>query len=132
MPQLDQKKIIVSDAKSLFSLTKAHARGRVLIDLPQLTQRETSEWETRINSHRDDCGCSMGAKFCLVSTVLYYLHLFILPRDFLMGIWPRVILGVPVALIAAGAGKGLGLLFARMRLKRTITQLSCLLRSREV
>lgn len=132
MPQLDQNKIIVSDAESLLRLTKDHARGRVVLDLPVLTQQETREWETKINSYRDDCGCSMGAKFCLASTVLYYLHLFFLPRDFLLGIWPGVILGVPVALIAAGAGKGIGLLFARKKLQRTINELCDLLPAKEV
>ena len=124
MHELDEKKIIVSEATSLLNLAKTHSGGRVLLEFPQLTQREAAYWESRINAQRDDCGCSLGAKFLLVGAVLYCFSLWITPQDFLLDIWVRVLLGVPVALIAAGIGKGTGLFLARVKLQKTLTRLS--------
>ncbi len=91
-------------------------RGRVALEIPALGEAERGRWERLINRHYRACGCEAGAAMTVLSVVAYGVYLFLGGGLSARGPLKVVALGIAVVLAAAVIGKGLGLLYARLRL----------------
>jgi hypothetical protein len=81
-------------------------------------------WQNRINKRLSACGCAEGAAFFLVSVGLYvvWLRAFGQPAGWLM--WSTAGLGVLIAGTTALMGKLIGIVGARLLLKRDVRNLA--------
>lgn len=83
---------------------------------------EAEYWVSRIRSLSRECGCSLGARFMVAALVLYPAAWLWTLRSFL-AIWQALLVAAAVVFSAMGLGKLLGVLFARLRLRRVARQL---------
>ncbi len=111
----------VRSASELDAVTRARPglrrpRGRVALEIPALEAAERARWERRVNRHYRACGCEAGAVLTVLAALAYGVYL--LRFGGLSARAPLMVaaLGIAVVLAAAVVGKGLGLLYARLRL----------------
>jgi hypothetical protein len=108
-------------------LTRVIARRRrarrVALAIPSVDPTELAGWEARINRHYGACGCSTGAVTVLATGIV----LAILGVRYADMIVRHPLLASSVGLMAlmasAGAGKTVGLLVSRVRLKAVVAAL---------
>jgi hypothetical protein len=84
--------------------------------LPGLPDSVRDREEVSLNAALHDCGCSMGSLMMSIGVVGYLGYLWSVRGSLPIGGFHRVTGGVAVAIVAAGLGKALGLLLARVRL----------------
>src|ERR1041385_2671092 len=84
----------------------------------QLPAAEAARCIARLDELRNECGCSTGMRFFLVTLVVYTAAWFWYP--FISSPWLAVLAGIFTLFLAAGFGKLIGILTARYRLRRTI------------
>ncbi len=96
---------------------------RLRISVAGLTPEEQFTWQSKLDGYARSCGCDFGAGATGLA-ILTCLVLIGLNLDLL---WARplsTIAGVVCFIgLSAGAGKGLGLLYARIRFRRTLRSL---------
>jgi hypothetical protein len=118
-----QAAIIVRNADGLKAWLESPWRVSpqpLVIQLPQLPAGEAKVIAARLDQARSECGCSLGAK-CMISGTAVALAWLTFRLGFLTPafLW-RLPLALLFALLCAGAGKAVGLLLARRRLRRDI------------
>jgi len=108
--------LVIHGPDSLGPLLAGRARGRVEVAAPALDPAEQARWTDRLNRHARACGCEAGAR-AMLAVLLAYAGAAAIGMDPLpASVVGRVLLGVPVVLAAAAAGKVLGVFAARRRL----------------
>lgn len=76
----------------------------------------------RLNAYREECGCSLGAK-CLAAGVCIAITWLVAASDgFSLHLFVRLAAALVFAVVCSGAGKALGILAARRRLRREIDE----------
>ena len=121
-----QSPIVIHDLESLRSLSKPkrfRASEPIIIDLPELPLHEAEALSARINGYRNECGCSLGAKFAAAGLGLVTAWLWMSDGIFTMTYLWRLPLAFIFLLLCAGFGKSLGIALARRRLRLELNQL---------
>jgi hypothetical protein len=90
------------------------APGRILV--PGLTDSARDQAELSLNAALHDCGCTMGALMVSIGVVGYLGCLWARRESQPIAGLDPITGGIAVAILAAGVGKALGLLLARVRL----------------
>jgi hypothetical protein len=122
--------LVITDLGQLHRLSRKSKPARIILRLPVLSAHETVEWERRINSAANGCGCGEGAAFLLTALVLL---------GFLTAsLWPVVRLNpISTGLIASvlilgsvAAGKSFGKARAARQLRGSVDGLRAILENR--
>ncbi|SRR5713226_5199190 len=122
--------VTITDISELRHLPRRRTPTRVLLRLPMLSQEEEEEWQKRINSAVNACGCGEGAAFLLSALVLLGLSaipLWSLVRTHLI---LSTMLSVAVVIGSVAAGKCFGKVRAIGRLRSCISSLRALQEAR--
>lgn len=101
---------------------------RVRLDLPALPERERANWQQRIERSHNDCGCSAAAIAFLGAICLilgYWVSV-----GFEQPIWLIAMATVLAAIVALFAGKTLGHLWSRKRLRHQVSHVIQLVEQR--
>lgn len=87
--------------------------------LGSLPVDEVTAWKQRLEHHRRDCGCRVGAIVMLAITATWIVHSFLAPE--LGRSWQRTtVIGLVVLTVSGLIGKLIGLILARVRFHLTI------------
>lgn len=94
--------------------------ARIALKMSDMRPEERSDWEYRLNRDYNACGCESGA-IMLVAALAVYVSYLATRQDLLVShpLWLGVI-GLAIALLSTGIGKGIGMVIARFRLKKSI------------
>jgi hypothetical protein len=126
---MPREQVTIRDRNSL-SLLLQQRHSLIHLELPYLTPAESAEWERRLRRSRSECGCGTSAAFLLCSLLGYlaacWLRVSLLPP----GPLARIGVGLLVVAGATCAGKILGLMRARSRLKQSIADLDHMISER--
>lgn len=114
------------DSKSGFS-----RKHTVALDLPMLSGEETALWQSRLDKFRKDCGCTAGALALFASFMTALLFVFFQPGGIFTTTWREAVFAIGFVIGATIAGKIFGLWLARIRFKRSVSELICLIQSKE-
>jgi hypothetical protein len=99
-------------------------KPQVLIRMPQMADPEARSWESRLESLRQQCGCSAGA-LALCGFVFFFLvgsahnNLLATGHLELREFWVVGVVFLSGLILSALGGKFLGLSLARIRYRRT-------------
>jgi hypothetical protein len=93
------------------------------IQIPNLDITESAYWTVRVNRYRRACGCEVGAAACGLALIVFVLFAVFQNDRIQGGLISWIVLGFTFVVLAGVIGKGLGLLYARYRLLRTISAL---------
>jgi hypothetical protein len=117
--------VTLADLHRLRSGGSASLRRRKLrLALPELSPSESQSWELQLNREAGECGCKTGGLF-LVLTALALLIVVLHQPSLLLNTPVRSAALGAAALVASGVlGKMIGLVLARARFRRAITDLS--------
>jgi len=121
--------VVVRTADDLWKLLRPESvlhpfrKPRPLLQIPELPRREACLWEQRLDSLRQQCGCTSGAIAMGLFTILFvtYSALHISPASN----WELASVAGQAAILVAGLifsaliGKFVGLLAASLRFRRT-------------
>lgn len=107
-----------SDLVNFLSSNELHSREPVLLEFKDGEEAKFMPWEHALNSLKNECGCSLGAKFTIVALLL---SIFVLIQafvsSFLQGLLAIAFVFVAV-ILSAILGKSIGLLIARIKRER--------------
>jgi hypothetical protein len=123
------RRVVISDETALEQWHRS-SRHPLALAIGLLTPEENWRWAREINRHVKDCGCSFGALAAVVALVAYPTLLLLgsLHQPDRWGL--EFLLWLPLIFVSGGAGKVIGLLRARWRLKWTLRRLGSSLRER--
>lgn len=86
------------------------------LELPELSPDENQMIGNQINRYNNACGCETGSLFMSLTLISIVAAYFISGGKFSTITFSQVIWGAGITLVAALAGKGIGLIFARWKL----------------
>ena len=86
------------------------------LSLPEFPQEENQAISNQINRHNNACGCETGSLFMSLTFIITVAGYFLSGGKFSALTLYQVLWGLGIILLAALAGKGIGLLFARWKL----------------
>jgi hypothetical protein len=90
--------------------------------LGRLPIGEAAAWKQRLEHHRTDCGCRVGAMVMLAGMAAWIAYSMLAPVPGLS--WPRTIVSGFVVLSVSGLiGRSMGLILARIRFHFTVRNL---------
>jgi hypothetical protein len=110
----------IDDLRALRQVPRAARHRTLLIQLPGLAENEAHEISERLTAHANECGCSHGARAMSVAAVAALLWLAVVHGPLTAAFLWRSPWSLFWALAGAAAGKIIGLLDARRRLRRDI------------
>jgi len=114
--------LIVRDVQQLRALGELKAfrsRQALVLELPELSSTAAFAVAERLNALRRECGCSLGAKFMVVSFVLSAAWL-LKTYGFGVAVFWRAPIAVLAAIFFAAIGKLIGLALARRNFHREV------------
>jgi hypothetical protein len=111
----------VGDLDAIYSFRGAlMGHPPVVLRLPGFDQEELEKWQVSLNRHLSACGCAEGALLLSISLGAYIAFL-LLHHPTIAGTgWHKLVVGFAIGMVAAVAGKSLGLFRARWMVQRTI------------
>jgi hypothetical protein len=118
--------LLVRNADELRALKSSRglaARHALAIELPWLSSQAALAAGERLQSYRNECGCSLGAKCMSAAFALALLALAMRYGVLTSGFLWHLPLAVFAALAGAGIGKAFGLASARKRYHEEIEKL---------
>lgn len=121
---------VVRDVEAIRQVAEKPLGRRLVLDCAELTSEERNAWQERINTLAVECGCSWSAVFLGGAVLTYLVLLATTGYRQAMGLWTHLGVGIGTAVLSAGAGKALGLMRARRRLKETLWKLVWLVEER--
>jgi hypothetical protein len=99
-------------------------RPPLLLELPNLSESQSSSLQFAVNRYMTACGCREGKIGILLAVMLCAAYLWIPSGTTWSAFgWPQIGMGVGAVAIGALAGKAIGLLRARIALRQTIQKL---------
>ena len=111
------------DLVALRSSRKLYSGPPLVVRLPWLSRDEADPLSARLNAAREDCGCSMGAAI-MAAFFVGAMAWALLWHGFHVGaVLRRSPLVIIVTLAGAGAGKAVGILLARRRVRHLVDRL---------
>jgi hypothetical protein len=99
-----------------------HGR-RPVPDLTALPREDASRARARLTELEHDCGCALGSTIAFAALAAYVVLLVFGPGLLVGSPWISVGVGAAVFVLAAGVGKTLGLMRARIERERLIDEL---------
>ncbi len=87
-------------------------------------QMTNEELNKRLTQYKNECGCSLGARFMLAAFAASAIFVIRQYGILSMGFLTHVPLVVVTPILAAGVGKAIGILYARYRYKQLLKQLA--------
>ena len=96
-------------------------RAQIVVELPRLLPYERERWSNILTKHSYQCGCSHGAAFLLAGVILLLVQFSVFGLRPL-GFWYLVV-GPLLLILLSGVGKGLGILWSRIQLRRSVNHL---------
>jgi len=112
----------MNDLRALRANPAILKRRPLIVDLPRLTEEQSQAAAERIGTYAAECGCSMGAR-CMTAVALCASSWLLYRYGFSAGLLWRLPWTLLTAIIAAGAGKAIGILRARAQLGNEIQSL---------
>ncbi len=103
---------------------------RATLNLPALPPNERAAWQARLDRLNHACGCAEGAVGLIVGLVAALVLAIAQPGGIRATSWRDVGCGALIVVVAAIAGKCLGLWRARNERRRIAAELNELIRSR--
>ncbi|HVR97387.1 MAG TPA: hypothetical protein VMW27_12280 [Thermoanaerobaculia bacterium] len=127
---MERETISVDDLSGLERLLRKERSGRILLNLPALNAAEAKTWQSRLNSHYSNCGCSTGQVFLTGIFGPYLIALWFRAGSLPWPWWVEVLLAITLFFGSALLGKATGLTMASRRLRNDVNTLTALLRER--
>jgi hypothetical protein len=118
--------LVVRDADDLSALARSgrlYSPQPLSLELPALPAAATIALAERLDRDRHECGCSLGAKCMAAGAFAALAALAVRYGPLTPAFFWRLPLALAAAVAAAGAGKTLGILAARHRVRRSIARL---------
>ena len=117
--------VVVTRPTELKALVSGRRPGprpsRLVLELPGVEGPEKAKLERRLSRYYFACGCEVAAVATFLALVGLAVTTF---RTGLAGVtWRGALLGAAIVLAAAGAGKAVGLGYARWRLRHAVADL---------
>ena len=115
---------LISEKEMLLQLIagkRPRFSGKIKLELPQLSPEDNAIYSRKFNNWYEPCGCELGAVFAFVAigSFLIYTVFFANMVD-----WPLIRNGLIFLFSAAAIGKIIGILSAKLLLRRTINKLA--------
>jgi hypothetical protein len=98
--------------------------------LAVLSHEERTDWEDRLDRLHQACGCVEGGIGLIAALTGCLVFLFVQPGGILATRWQTIGVSLLIVIAAAVLGKCLGLWLARLKLRRAVTDLKRLVRSK--
>ena len=119
---------VVTNVAAVTKLRRDSGPGRILLYLDELSEEESTRFETRLNALSGECGCVM-AKFAAVAAAILYLVFLVEGGVRLLGsFWTVGDVGIVFVGLVAVAGRILGTKQADREFQETTTELAGILR----
>jgi hypothetical protein len=123
--------LIVRTKQDLFPLVNTRTarliprgRRRIMLQIEGLDPKKTERSERAINRFYHSCGCGEGALFLFFGLALFLGYLLLFSRQHTVLF--STLLGFLFPFSFAIAGKFIGILYAKVRLRRVIKKLVCM------
>jgi hypothetical protein len=119
----DSAPLMLRTADDLHALKKSrllYSKRPLVICIPGLSTDEAEALCSRLDRHRRDCGCSLGAKSMVLGVLVALAWLWFSYGTMTAAFCWRLPLLIPIGLGCAGIGKAIGLSVARRRLARDL------------
>jgi hypothetical protein len=125
MPALSSPIVLrnAEDVRAVRRSRRLYARHPIVFQLPELAEPDADSLARRVNEYRDECGCSLGAKWMTAALILAGAWLALRPSVAAPAPPVRVAIALLFVLASAGTGKVLGIVLAHRKLRRVFDQL---------
>jgi hypothetical protein len=97
-----------------------YSKRSLMLQLPGLSIEESFAVSERLNQYRNECGCSLGAKFMATACVLTAAWLLTQPDLVSFALLWRLPLTLVIVIMAAGFGKLTGIKIAHRQARREV------------
>jgi len=118
------KTFIINDLYKLKKLLRFGPKYRFSIQFSQLTQLENQTWQNRIEKHYDACGCEIGSAFVFAGIVISLIFALLNLSLLVASPWQLAGYFLGFLFIMGGIGKIIGLIYAHIKLKHEIMELT--------
>jgi len=127
---LENKLIEIKNLTQLPTIFQRKSNGHIVLSLDFLKPIETFYFQSKINRYYNDCGCSIGALFILLSTPTYVIYTCFF-SNYNWVISTKLGVGMFVFLGSAIIGKLIGIYYSRLQLKKTIRHIKWIAKERK-
>lgn len=119
------------DVERLLHSSRPHlfpTKEPIILAAPGMSPEDIAQWQQKLTALRSACGCGTGTAFVFIAgaTYLVYVILSALATHHSFSLWHfliRLLLIIPILLVAAGIGKAVGLAVAQIRFKKACSRL---------
>ena len=115
---------LISDRERLVQLIsrrRPRFSGKIRMELPQFSPEENAKYGGKFNDWHEACGCELGAVFVFVALAGFAIY----AGFFAEAVhWPLIRKGLIILFSAAAIGKVIGIVAAKVLLRRTVGRLA--------
>lgn len=97
--------------------------GKVQLIAEGPSTEKLRAWERQLTTFQSPCGCDQGAGGLLVGAIAYLLYLLLRTGGWAHPGWHELWIGCGVACLTTSAGKGIGILWTRRKLRQVIQEI---------
>ena len=118
--------LLISEPDQLraFAATRAFVlRQPLILNIPGMSSSEAFAAAERLNKHRNECGCSLGAQAMMAAFLITLALLAIRYGLFTLALLGRLPIALVAAVVFAALGKVVGTAMGRRRARREVARI---------
>ncbi len=108
--------------KKIISSLSLQLKNDYQIELLHFSRAENLELTHKINKYKNDCGCTIGSIFVIISIITQIKYLYLNPINFASFTPGKILLFLTIMIISGLLGKLVGLAHARFKMYQVVNK----------